>query len=257
MIGIYKIENLINGKCYIGQSVDIQKRWKAHKNSAFNTMDKSYNYPLYKALRKYSLENFSFEILEECLIQELNEKEKYFIKKYDSFFNGYNQTLGGDTSKNINKENIIGIISDLENTSLKHKEIAEKWNVSQETVQGINTGRYWKYDREYPIQARYSYLGKDKDFVFSQNHCVDCGKEINKKSTRCDKCEREHRKIPLNEMAVTREELKNLIRTKSFTQIGKQFNVSDNTIRKWCDKFNLPRKKSDIKNISDIEWENI
>lgn len=51
-----------------------------------------------------------------------------------------------------------------------------------------------------------------------------------------------------------REELKQLIRNQSFLAIGKQFNVSDNAIRKWCDKYNLPRKKTEIKNYSDKEW---
>ena len=55
-------------------------------------------------------------------------------------------------------------------------------------------------------------------------------------------------------MKVTREELKNLIRTMPFTKIGEKFNVSDNAIRKWCDKYNLPRKSSDIKKYSDEEW---
>jgi transposase len=58
-------------------------------------------------------------------------------------------------------------------------------------------------------------------------------------------------------MLVTREELKQLIRTTPFTQIGKQFGVSDNTIRKWCDKYNLPRKVSEIKKYSDEDWSKI
>ena len=55
-------------------------------------------------------------------------------------------------------------------------------------------------------------------------------------------------------MRVSREELKTLIRTLPFLQIGEKFNVSDNTIRKWCDKYNLPRKASEIKKYSDEEW---
>ena len=54
-----------------------------------------------------------------------------------------------------------------------------------------------------------------------------------------------------------REELKDLIRNKPFTEIGKKFGVSDNAIKKWCDAYNLPRKKKDIKLISDEEWQNI
>ena len=48
-----------------------------------------------------------------------------------------------------------------------------------------------------------------------------------------------------------------MIRSKPFTQIGKQFGVTDNTIRKWCDVENLPRTKQEINSYSDIEWENI
>ena len=128
-----------------------------------------------------------------------------------------------------------------------HKEIAEKWHVSIETVQGINTGRYWKQERNYPIQKpRMNKYPK-------HNYCIDCGKEIFRTSIRCNYCEAKKRakeyKLP-----VSREELKNLIYTTSFSQIGKKYGVTDNAIRKWCDKYNLPRKKKDIKSYSDQEW---
>ena len=250
MTGIYKIENLITKKVYIGQSKCIEKRWQNHKTDAFNPVSHSYDNPLYRSIRKYGLNNFSFEVLEECLIEELNQKERDYIKKYNSFFDGYNLTLGGDASGNkINKEKIIGVIKDLETTELYHREIAEKWNISKEMVQGINTGRYWKQDREYPIQK--AHQPKAKKIYY----CIDCNKEITKGSTRCLSCENQRRKN--RQLEVTREELKNLIRTTPFTQIGKMFSVSDNTIRKWCDKYNLPRKASDIKKISDEEWKNI
>ena len=56
-------------------------------------------------------------------------------------------------------------------------------------------------------------------------------------------------------MLISREELKKLIRTTPFTTIGKQYGVTDNTVRKWCDKYNLPRKVKEIKSYSDEEWE--
>lgn len=85
-------------------------------------------------------------------------------------------------------------------------------------------------------------------------YCKDCGKEISRGAERCLLCLKKVKTIPLEEMLVTREELKNLIRTKSFSEIGKQYGVSDNAIRKWCDKFNLPRTKKEIKTYSDNEW---
>lgn len=88
-------------------------------------------------------------------------------------------------------------------------------------------------------------------------YCIDCGKEVHKGTLRCASCQAKYRTIPLQDMPVTREELKQLIRTKPFTQIGKDFNITDNGIRKWCDKFNLPRTKKEIKNYSNEEWEKI
>lgn len=87
--GIYKIENLINGKIYIGQSIDIQRRFQEHKRDNDNCR-------IHQALRKYGIKNFSFEIVEECELSQLDEKEKYWIKYFDSFHNGYNATTGGN-----------------------------------------------------------------------------------------------------------------------------------------------------------------
>ncbi len=79
-------------------------------------------------------------------------------------------------------------------------------------------------------------------------YCIDCGQEItSKNSSRCMACSAKYKTISLENMPVTREELKQLIRTLPFTQIGKRFNVSDNCIRKWCDKFSLPRKVTEIR----------
>ena len=63
--------------------------------------------------------------------------------------------------------------------------------------------------------------------------------------------------IALKNKPVSRDELKNLIRTTSFVDIGKRYNCSDNAIRKWCDKFNLPRTKKEINSYSEDEWNSI
>lgn len=98
MCGIYKITNLVNRKSYIGQSIDIEKRWEDHKRVAFRKSDKSYDYPLYRAIRKYGLESFKFEVIEECEEDKLDEVEIFYIEKFQSHIhqNGYNLTLGGD-----------------------------------------------------------------------------------------------------------------------------------------------------------------
>lgn len=89
--GIYKITNNLNNKCYIGQSLIIEERWKEHKRNAWNKIT-----PLYKAIRKYGLKNFTFSIIEECDSELLNDREKYWISYYNSFNNGYNNNKGGN-----------------------------------------------------------------------------------------------------------------------------------------------------------------
>ena len=84
MCGIYKITNKINGKVYIGQSKDILRRWRRHRVTAYNKEDEAYEYPLYRAIRKYDLENFDFSIIEECGVEALDEKELYYIKQYSA-----------------------------------------------------------------------------------------------------------------------------------------------------------------------------
>lgn len=95
MFTVYKITNKINGKAYIGSSVRVKQRWQAEKNAAFNPDHPSYNYPLQCAFRKYGIENFVFEILKEdfSCAEEMENYERDMILYYDTFIEGYNQTL--------------------------------------------------------------------------------------------------------------------------------------------------------------------
>lgn len=96
--------------------------------------------------------------------------------------------------------------------------------------------------------------GKNQNHgIHCVNTCIDCGKTISKKSTRCLECERKTR-VTTEVKGVPREILKELIRSTSFTKIGEIYGVSDNAVRKWCDKYHLPRKVSEIKQLTDEEW---
>ncbi len=93
--GIYKITNQLDDMCYIGQSVDISKRWKDHAKCGLG-IDAPVGNKLYKAMQEVGLYNFSFELLEACPRGQLNEKEKYYINLYQSNQYGYNILKGVD-----------------------------------------------------------------------------------------------------------------------------------------------------------------
>lgn len=84
MIGIYKITKKDNGKSYIGQSNNIERRIKEHKYKT--------DIPIEIAIQKYGIDAFTYEILEECSLEELDEKEKYWIAYYNTYKGfGYNR----------------------------------------------------------------------------------------------------------------------------------------------------------------------
>ena len=92
--GIYKITNINTQQCYIGQSVDVAQRWKDHVKCGLG-IDASATNKLYNNMQKDGVWNFSFELLEQCPRELLNEKEKFWINLYQSDKFGYNSTKGG------------------------------------------------------------------------------------------------------------------------------------------------------------------
>lgn len=122
MAYIYKITNLINQKKYIGKTLKTpEERWKEHIRDS-QKIENS-NRPLYKAFNKYGVENFILETIEECSINEINEKEAYWIEAYGSFKYGYNATLGGDGKHYCDYDLIYGLFQ-------KGKNITEIANIT-------------------------------------------------------------------------------------------------------------------------------
>jgi len=124
-IGIYKITNFVNNKCYIGRSKNIEKRFKEHKNS------KKQNH-LYNAFKEYKLENFKFEIIKECNESDLSFYEIIYIRLYCSWNPkyGYNKTYGGENNGHLTKETYKKISNSLKNQKIS-KEIKTKMSLSQ------------------------------------------------------------------------------------------------------------------------------
>jgi len=85
-------------------------------------------------------------------------------------------------------------------------------------------------------------------------YCEGCGCEISYGATRCISCYNKSTRITERP---DRETLKKLIYTTSFVQIGKEYNVTDNAVRKWCDQYNLPRRAGDIKKYTEEEWKQV
>lgn len=151
--GIYKITNNINQKVYIGQSVDIYNRWNHHKSCCLNPNCHEYNSPFYRALRKYGRDNFTFEIIEQCDVDDLDEKEIRYISQYNSFVhsensNGYNNSIGGN-----------------QGSRFRIKSEEEKRKISQ--------NRDYKTGVEHPLNKIVLYKEKQydniKDFIEKEN----------------------------------------------------------------------------------------
>lgn len=148
---IYKITNKVNGKVYIGQTRNlIEHRWQHHLYKGRNPDRPDTNYPLYRAMRKYGLENFSISQVEEVDNQFLDERECYWIQFENSLTpNGYNCDLGGKGVSRFNHEEILKYYFEvaMENA----EETSRYFNCSPQTVLKIletkgleGQGRYQK-----------------------------------------------------------------------------------------------------------------
>lgn len=110
---IYIIKNSVNNKVYVGQTkVSLKLRFQNHLSAARNGKD----YIIGKAIRKYGEDKFYIELLEECCIEELNDREKYWIDYFNSTNNrfGYNISTGGNvtrTTRELNKEVVVELFN--------------------------------------------------------------------------------------------------------------------------------------------------
>lgn len=130
MGSIYKITNKINDKVYIGQTTtSLESRFYKHCWDAKNK--ENANSPLYKAMLKYGIENFSISLIENCENSLLDEREKYWIQYYNSFYgDGYNATSGGGGNAKVDEQEILILWEQGKN----QKEIAKTLSCDRHTV---------------------------------------------------------------------------------------------------------------------------
>lgn len=132
MAFIYCITNNINGKQYIGKTNhEITRRWHEHIRAARkSTMQ---HRPLYAAIQKYGVQNFTITQLEKCANEQAIEREQYWIHQLNTYHNGYNATRGGDGKGYIDRDLVIKIYQQ-ENSQ---KRTAEVLNISTDSVHDI------------------------------------------------------------------------------------------------------------------------
>ena len=162
---IYIIKNKINNKVYIGQSVNSAERFVKHINDALHRPN---NQVIHKAMVKYGISNFYYEILE-SQIENYNEREQYWINYYNSIVpNGYNVAIGGSGSgsgiynsqASIKSQELLdAIIEEIVANEQSFAKIGKKYGVSQGVISEINLGnKYYNAELNYPLrpEKRYS-----------------------------------------------------------------------------------------------------
>lgn len=133
---IYKITNKINGKSYIGQTIqNVKERFYQH--CATKCSQAILNMVIHKAINKYGKSNFTIEVIEEVESTNLNDREKYWIRYYDSYNNGYNSTEGGQDGiklfKNLDTESIVREYK----SGKSLREIGRLFNVDKQTIKDL------------------------------------------------------------------------------------------------------------------------
>jgi len=185
MVGIYKITKKSNGKSYIGQSNDIDRRILEHQYKTDLAID--------KAITKYGIDAFTYETIEECNLDELNEKEKYWIAYYNTYKGfGYNCSEGGGDSRgenngrtNLTNED-VAYIRECYDLHLRRREVYEQFKdkISFSGFASIWDGTSWKDIKQevYTEENKQYYMyhatdgGKSESAILTDEEVINCRK---------------------------------------------------------------------------------
>lgn len=174
MAYVYKITNCINQKVYIGQtSFSVEKRWKEHIKDISKHLDR----PLYRALAKYGIENFTVEMIEETDFP--NEREEYWIQYYQSFHNGYNATTGGEGRPKVFTLKEIETIITLFNQKESIRNIAQLLQVDPSTISHKLTSLGYEIDNHRNLKMEVYQLDKKTSTIIAQfESCRDAARHL-------------------------------------------------------------------------------
>lgn len=218
MIGIYTITNMVNHKIYVGQSKNIRARLLQHRNRPFRSNDVEYLSPLHQDIRLFCADKsdyyryFKEDVVCECSLEELNEKEMLYIRRLGTQDPrvGYNIAPGGQIAV-VPPAFLSQLIDDLQSTKQSNIELGRKYHLSDQTISDINHGKRWYNPQlQYPLRKREK---KEKALI-------------------------QKRQIP-----DTEEILEQLEQNKSFASIARHFRVTVRIFRGWLKKLNLPNNR--------------
>lgn len=190
---IYKVTNAVNGKMYIGQtSRTIEIRWREHLRDAFGR-DKKLFFPFHKAIKKYGADAFIVEQLEECDSSKLDERERYWIKHYNTYENGYNADFGGRSNRGraVYQYAIDGtFIRGFETLGDAQAAIGNKCiMISNTRLNASNGGYLWRRYKVDKLELhRQRHKGQihqytvDGEYIKSFNRIMDAARECGAKS---------------------------------------------------------------------------
>lgn len=254
---IYIIKNTINEKVYIGQTCQSAKeRFSQHLKPSI--IKKRGSYKIYNAIEKYGKENFYYEILEDGISKDdIDNKEIYYIEQYDSYYNGYNSTHGGD-SKTICKINDIDKLKKLYNEGKTYLEIAEYFGINKVTVQrtlhSIGLKRFKTITKDYLLE--------NKDTKTNKQMAEELGvstatitRHFQKYNIKRGKGSMNY-KNKQNQSKITKDDLLNIIHLPN-KEIAEILGIEKTHVSRLLKKYNISKRNTNKKSVSTIPVEGV
>ena len=259
--GIYKIENIINNKVYIGSSVSIEDRWIRHKTDLVK--GKSCSIKLQNSYNKHGVENFEFSILEECEIDNLIEREQHYINMYNSYNEGYNccpiagNTLGFSPSEETRNKIRISVSGD-KNPFYGKKHTEESRAIMRESHKGqISSFKGRHHTEESKKKLRYSKTDEHREKLSvsakGRKHSEESIKKRVESRKGYEHSEETKLKIGSKHKGKkyseeTRKKLSNLRRKNKSIII--QYDLNNQFLKEWDDLISLKKSGYIIANIT-------